>query len=455
MPAYRQLVAISFEGVDMGILDLFKPNVEKMKAKKDVKGLIKALKYKRDQDVRRYAALTLGEIGDARAVEPLIQALKEENKGIRWNAVGALDKLGWKPEDDIEKALYLIAKEEWDKLVKLGEPAVEPLIQALKDKDINVRRGAAETLGKTGDARAVEPLIQALKEENEDIRRNAALALGEIGNAKAVEPLIQALKDEDRYVRRYTAWALGGIGEPAVESLILILKDKDNYFRSRAAETLGGIGEPAVEPLIQALKDKDVDVRKIAAETLGEIGDARVVGPLIQSLKDEDGDVRRNAEVALGKIRDVRAVEPLAQALKDEDCDVRWKVAGALDKLSWKPEDDIEKAYYLIAKEQWDKLVKLGEPAVKPLIQALKDKDIDVRKRAAEVLIGIGKPAVERLIRALKNKDRYVRKYTAWILGEIGDIMALEPLNKALNDGDNLARKALKVALEKIQGKET
>ncbi|MEX2720691.1 MAG: HEAT repeat domain-containing protein, partial [Candidatus Wukongarchaeota archaeon] len=291
MPAYRQLVAISYEGVDMGILDLFKPNVEKMKAKKDVKGLIKALKYKRDQDVRRYAALTLGEIGDAKAVEPLIQALKEENKGIRWNAVGALDKLGWKPEDDIEKALYLIAKEEWDKLVRLGEPAVEPLIQALKDKDINVRRGAAETLGKIGDARAVEPLTQSLKDGDKDVRRNSTRALGKIG-------------------------------------------------------------EPAVEPLMMALKDKDVDVRKRAAETLGEIGDAR-------------------------------AVEPLTQALKDEDGDVRWNAVGALDKLGWKPEDDIEKALYLIAKEEWDKLVRLGEPAVEPLIQALKDKDINVRRGAA------------------------------------------------------------------------
>ena len=39
----------------MGIFDkLSKPNVEKMEAKKDVKGLIKALRYE-DRDVRRAA----------------------------------------------------------------------------------------------------------------------------------------------------------------------------------------------------------------------------------------------------------------------------------------------------------------------------------------------------------------------------------------------------------------
>ena len=43
-----------------------KPNIEKMEAKKDVKGLIKALGDK-DEHVRRIAAGVLGEIGDARS----------------------------------------------------------------------------------------------------------------------------------------------------------------------------------------------------------------------------------------------------------------------------------------------------------------------------------------------------------------------------------------------------
>lgn len=50
----------------MGIFGLSKPDVEKMKAKKDVKGLIKALKYK-DMVIRWDAAEALGRIGDARA----------------------------------------------------------------------------------------------------------------------------------------------------------------------------------------------------------------------------------------------------------------------------------------------------------------------------------------------------------------------------------------------------
>ena len=80
-----------------------------------------------------------------------------------------------------------------ESLVEIGEPAVEPLIQALKDEDSFVREGAAEALGKIGDKRAVEPLINALKDEDRDVREAAAEALGEIGDKRAVEPLIHVL----------------------------------------------------------------------------------------------------------------------------------------------------------------------------------------------------------------------------------------------------------------------
>ena len=95
------------------------PNVEKMKARRDVNGLIKALRYRKDKGVRQAAA---------------------------------------------------------EALVKIGAPAVEPLIAALKDESFSVRQAAAEALGKIG-APAVEPLIAALKDQNSWARAAAAQAL--------------------------------------------------------------------------------------------------------------------------------------------------------------------------------------------------------------------------------------------------------------------------------------
>jgi len=264
------------------------PNVEKMKAKRDVEGLIKALGYQKDASVRQAAAGALGQMRDPRAVQPLIAALKDSDRHVPETAAEAL--------------------------VKIGTPAVEPLIVALKDSDSNVRRLAAGALGQIGDARAVEPLIAARTDSNWELRQAAARALEQIGDARAVEPLVAALKASKGFVRHAAAGALAKIGDAR-----------------------------SFEPLVAALKDSNEFVRKEAAEGLAKIGDARAVEPLIATLKDSYRWVRKAAAGALGQIADARAVEPLIAALKDSDEGVRMEAAEALDKLGWRPGQD-EKA---------------------------------------------------------------------------------------------------------------
>jgi hypothetical protein len=81
----------------MAFLGLFgPPNVEKLKAKGKVKGLIKALRYKKGNEIhqsatiREKAAEALGAIGGPRAVEPLIAALEDEDKDVRQATAKAL-----------------------------------------------------------------------------------------------------------------------------------------------------------------------------------------------------------------------------------------------------------------------------------------------------------------------------------------------------------------------------
>jgi len=112
-------------------------------------------------------------------------------------AAEALDQLGWVPKDDSEKTRYLIAKKQWDELVKLGEPAVGPLIETLEDEDFNmccgasikeamaVREGAARTLGEIGDSSALEALKQAQALNDVLIRRTIEKALKRIESRKS------------------------------------------------------------------------------------------------------------------------------------------------------------------------------------------------------------------------------------------------------------------------------
>lgn len=97
----------------------------------------------------------------------------------------------------------------------LGEtkeaPAVEPLIEDLRDKSWQFRWYAAEALGGIKDPGAVEPLITALRDKNVYVRAMAAWALGEIKDPRAVGPLMTAMKDEIKDVRRQASLALGKI----------------------------------------------------------------------------------------------------------------------------------------------------------------------------------------------------------------------------------------------------
>jgi HEAT repeat protein len=416
----------------MGIFNrlFWPPNVDELKAKIDVDGLIKALEYEKDRQVQCDAAKALGKIGNERAVEPLINALKNKEGNVRRESAEALGKIGdTRAVEPLVKALgygsYGPESIVVESLVKMGKPAVEPLIQAMKDKNRYVRKGAAYVFFETGDARAVEPLVKALGDEYDDVCKVVGDALVKIG-APAVEPLIQASQDENKDVRR-----------KAVEALVKIEDER------------------AVEPLIQALQDDDFVVRREAAEALVKIGDARAVDSLIQALKDEDFVVRQEAAEALVKIEDGRAIEPLIQALKDKDSAVRWRVAESLVKMGAPAVEPLIQALKdesgIIRMEANSVLLKIREPAVEPLIQALKDENKDVRAGAAEALGKIGDTrAVEPLIQALKDENKDVRAEAAKVLGKIGDTRAVEPLIHTLKDESSDVREQAVASLEKL-----
>ena len=91
-----------------------------------------------------------------------------------------------------------------------------------------------------------------------------------------------------------------------------------------------------------------------------------------------------------------------------------------------------------------DALARIGDArAVKPLCEALKHDDWEVRKATAETLGLIGDArAVEPLCEALKDDNWEVRSAAAEALGLIGDDRAVEPLCAALKDTSMAALRA-------------
>jgi HEAT repeat protein len=330
----------------------FCPNCGAPVTLQEIEKFIKQLTYGTSEWMRKDAARALGKIGDARAVEPLIKALKEDEVLVSAEAARALGKIGGaRAVEALMKALkedsrvhspseesqllgvedVRMREEATRALGKIGELAVEPLIEAIHmDPLIGLKNGrsaylyAIEALGATGDPRAVEPLISELARGRG--RLTAVEALGEIGDPRAVKPLIEALKDVSEFVQKAAVLALSKIGGEEAEKALKIFKT--------AVKTVSLLEKNRdVEGLIKALKDEDLVVRRGAASALGKIRDARAVEPLIQALKDKDSSVRWGAAVALGRIGDARATEPLNQALKDENSVVRSFAKEALRKI--------------------------------------------------------------------------------------------------------------------------
>lgn len=327
------------------------PDVDGLKAQGDLQGLIAALSYPDDADVRRRAAWALGwYVEDIRAavVTPLIAAFnnREEDPTVRASA---------------GEALGLIDSAE----------AVNLFISALMDDVPEVRVAAASSLGKMNDIRAIGPLIEACRDEYAPVRDEATWALGQLSTQvedvtlfdRILDTLITSLQDEDERVRRAAAESLELIS--AVQSEITLL-------------------DRAIEPLIEALGDKSVSVNvgSIAANTLGNIG-ASTVLPLLSVLDGNDVDARENAAWALGfmsgHLKDqnlcMQVIDQLIDLLKDPNNTVRGAAAYALGEIGCRTEN-----------------VELRARTVAPLMAATKDDSAFVNRAASRALECIGTP---------------------------------------------------------------
>ena len=133
----------------MGIFDR-KPNVEKFKAKGNLKGLIKALNYKTDWRIRKAAAEALGHIVDPRAIEL---------RGGKSAIIDVTKYMGLMGVATFDEA-YAVREAAAKAIVKIGKPVLPVLIDVLQPSVfqaslIDSRESiAAYIIGEVGDSRA-------------------------------------------------------------------------------------------------------------------------------------------------------------------------------------------------------------------------------------------------------------------------------------------------------------
>lgn len=261
--------------------------MHRMKDSQAVEPLSKLLNHE-DPVIRNMALEALKEIPDQRVPRLLTVALKEQNAGIRKSAAEALRKIG-KPS--VEPLIKTLSEDDINiritAIIILGDirdaRAVEPLIEALAYKtqkpsleEAKVRLEASNALGKIGDPRAVRPLIALLKDEDIHIRDSAKEAINEIGSP-SVEYLIEALQEDNINVLITSAKILGDMKDVrAVAPLIILLTSEPAVnswlLRTEIARALGKIKDPrAIGPLEQLSNERITPVKDSAIWALEEI----------------------------------------------------------------------------------------------------------------------------------------------------------------------------------------
>ncbi|CAK0840958.1 unnamed protein product [Prorocentrum cordatum] len=292
--------------------------------------------------------------------------------------------------------------------------AVPALVEALRDPVPIVRVASARGLGLLGRAEPErEALIVALADECSDLRRAAAESLGRLCSRarcwenvpEAVPSLARCLEDADGQVRVAAAGALqkaGVHGVGAMLQLMRCLEDEHEGVREQAARALGEMGPAAAEAeqlLVGRLEDGHGAVRSAAATALGQLGErATPVLALKRCLGDGSNDVRKAAAASLGNLgaHAAAAVPALGRRLVDNDEEVRVTVALALGQLG-----------------------QHASRALPALTERIKDPDINVRRAATMALVRMGphaskaSPALREL---LADPSVQVREAAALVL---------------------------------------
>lgn len=388
-----------------------KPNIEKLKEKNDIYGLIDAFRYSKENEVQEQAKKILVSIGTP-VIKPLIRALADEDGWVQTYAGSTLRAI--------------------------GTPAVEPLIEALKGSNLEIRRQAATVLGEIKEKRAVEPLIETLfDEEDEFIRARSAMALGEIGDEAALEYLKKAsTEDKTRHVKEEALYALKKFGDRA--------QRRGSPPESRPVSEPKTGPEESDETILDDLRADEEDahlktweeenehfVKEVSRmlEKIEEAQEMEINNKLGREEKDNIRDENEKSYVKIGSA----LKEPFIQAIEDGNNYVMKEVSDMIQSLDRNNtillEEEAEGKKREESRKEEPKKRDFDKSNVATYIKDLNDEDKEVRKRAVIALEKARDPrAVDALVKALDDADREIQISAAMALGEQRDLQAIEPL---------------------------
>jgi len=384
------------------------------------------------------------------SVPALVELLQDENYYTRELTMDVLKEMGPMAEGAVPALLKIISTDfsaDEDRrsdphhaggaLAGIGQPAVVPLVQLIRDGDDLARHRAVEVLSETEAqlSAALPAVVVALEDEVADARYAAAGLLGKMGaDAESALPKLRSMLDDELHVRKAARLAIQDIEEdvqrrgseprvaghaPSAFDTTVPLEDLvgqiesakvkavaqtlldweqgqlDDEHYDAALEKLTAMGPDAAEAaplLVRFVTDYDLSFEADEAEPLAKIG-AAAVPALTAALSAAEPSARRRAAYVLGRIGPAAksSVEPLIRLAGDEDC--REAAVGALSAVAL--EDPralpvfVEALVGSTESEALEAFRALG-PAAKPAIPALIEPFADPRFRHLATFEALG-----------------------------------------------------------------
>lgn len=268
--------------------------------------------------VKIAAVDALGDLGDIRAIEPLVDLFKNSTEfSLRKGSINSLQRL-------VELSVLNDLFQEFQSADVNQLPVDSLQVQQLESAAIL----GLLTVDRTENTATLKaPFGTQFRHRSEALYQR--INEGQI--AELAQAYIQIEVEPEQEIRR-ACLAILGILKPvsAIDALIAVLENPSEIpgIHFQAGLALSQIGEPAVDALITAFEKGDTSTKDIAASALGVIGGSKARDQLINALESStESAIQLTLVDAIAKIGDVPSVRALERQLQqyqqDDDSGVR------------------------------------------------------------------------------------------------------------------------------------
>lgn len=384
--------------------------------------LVKLL-HDSDEEIRNFATVMLGDIGNREAVGALIQALSDPDVNVSHGAAEALGKIG-------------------------DRAALLPLIDLLKG-DFWLQYAAITAIGAMRDYRAVPHLLDLL--DNELLAGPVVQTLGDIGDPRAIYPLCNILPYVDEALSGQIAKALVAIFKHTNEALSYKNSLAEFSQPGQLQQLINAKGISRLHTLIEA--GIDSNTIEAAVTLLGWVGDTSALDCFYRLL--DNPDYLPAVEGAILSMESA-ATASLIKALEHPNDTVR---IVAIRSLRWLGEPGaVNLLTALLAAPnpaiQIEALETLKNAPVKEILpdlfELLLHENQEISSRAAEALGKFSLSTLQPLFDALtKAADATARKQAAVLLGNFQNGNGIDLLGVLAADNEPAVRCAALKAVGK------